>query len=196
MVSGQEARSLFSISSDAAVACKQSVEKIFGPQNWAAYISISNPVMNPVMNTRIVTAVCGVIPPYLYDVGARAAERKFHLDTGFMYDKMYTFAPGKDELPTLPPSSRAIAIGFNHRIAGLGGDATVEEVWDVYFAADSDECELFFNLPRQRGLFATFYGATYMHGTKEIVRVKTYTYDTEHGHGDWDHALSVALETV
>ncbi|CAB5220296.1 hypothetical protein UFOVP236_21 [uncultured Caudovirales phage] len=196
MVSGEETRTLFAITSDAAKPCKAAVEEVFGAQNWAGYISIGNPVFNPVMNTRIVTVVCGVIPPYLYEIGARAAERKFHLDTGFMYDKMYTFAPSASELPALPTSARAIAIGFNHRLAGFGGDPTVEEVWDVYFAADPDECETFFQLPRQRGAYATFYGATYMHQTKEIVRVKTYTYETQHGHGDWDHALAVALETV
>lgn len=196
MVSGGEVRSLFRITSNEAAPCKEAVEEIFGPQNWAAYISIGNPSYNAVMKTRIVTAVNGVIPQYLYDIGARSSERKFHLDTGFMYDKMYTFAPEASELPTLPPSANVIAVGFNHRIAGMGGDPTVEEVWDAYFSADCDECEAHFNLDRLRGEYKTFYGVTYLHQTKEIVRVKTYTYDNQHGHGDWDQALAIALTTL
>lgn len=195
MSSGAEQRNLYAIKSEEAKQQMAVVEQLFGPQNWARYISISNPVFNPVLNTRVVTCVCGVIPAYLYDVGARAAERKFHLDTGFQYDKMYTFAPALDELPALPEGAQPIAIGFNHRIAGLGGDPAVEQVWDVYFIADPATTEAFYSLEEKRGEYATMYGVTYMRDTKEIVRVKVYTYDSEQSHYDWEQALQIALAT-
>lgn len=196
MTAGSESRTLYAMNSAQAKESMATVESVFGPQNWAGYISIGNATANPVMGSRIVTAVCGVIPPYLYEAGARAAERKFHLDTGFMYDKMYTFAPPASELPSLPSSAKAIAIGFNHRIAGLGGDPAVEQVWDVYFSADPDECEQFFGLERRRGQHSTLYGVTYRHDTKEVVRVKVYTYDNPLGHADWEGALQEALATM
>ncbi|MBU3577601.1 hypothetical protein [Polynucleobacter sp. UK-Kesae-W10] len=196
MTTGGESRSLYDMRSAEAKAIMDEVEKIFGPQNWAGYISIGNSVSNSAMGSRIITAVCGVIPHYLYDIGARGAERKFHMDTGFMYDKMYTFAPSADQLPVLPPSAKAIAIGFNHCIAGRGGDPKVENVWDVYFSADPDECESFFNLDKKRGLYSTLYGVTYDHQTKEVLRVKVYTYDNNAGHSDWDGALAEALATM
>lgn len=196
MSDGSSQRVLYQINSDEAAECKRIVEEVFGPQGWGGFISIGNPTFNPVMNSRIVTAVCGVIPEYLYAIGARAAERKYHLDTGCMYDKMYTFAPAASELPTLPQSAQPIAIGFNHLIAGASGDPAVEQVWDVYFSAEPDECESFFGLGRTRGIYATLYGATYRHDTKEVVRVKVYTYNHPLGHSDWQQALQVAMTTM
>jgi hypothetical protein len=195
MSSGSETRVLYAIKSDEAKAIMAQVEAVFGPQNWASYISIGNPAYNPVLKTSIITAVCGVAPGYVYSLGGTSAERKFHMDTGFMYDKIYTFAPGAEDLPALPSSAKAIAIGSNHCIAGMGGDPTVEDAWDVYFSADPDEAEQFFSLERKRGQFATFYGVTYHHSTKEVLRVKVYTYDNDIGHWDWDKALEVALES-
>jgi hypothetical protein len=113
-----------------------------------------------------------------------------------MYDKMYTFAPDSSQLPSLPPSAQTIAIGFNHRIAGAPGDESVEQVLDVYFSADPDDCEAYFGLERARGIYATLYGATYDKDTKQVVRVKVYTYNHPIGHSDWQQALQVALTTM
>lgn len=195
MSSGSETRVLYAIKSDEAKAIMAQVEAIFGPQNWASYVSIGNPSYNAVLKTNIVTAVCGVAPGYVYAMGGTSAERKYHMDTGFMYDKVYTFAPGPDALPALPASAKAIAIGSNHIIAGLGGDPEIEKAWDVYFSADPADAEQFFNLEEKRGEFATFYGVTYDHVTKAVLRVKVYTYDNDGGHWDWDKALEVALES-
>lgn len=193
MVSNGVQRDMVRMNTDAAKQYMNTVEQVFGKQNWAGYVSIGNPVFNPVMNTNIVTAVCGVVPQYLWDSGARVAERKFHLDTGFMYDKAFTFAPSASELPSLPQSAKPIAIGYNLRIAGRGGDPAVEDVWDCYFSADPDEAEPFFGLEQNRGSYATYYGVTYQHQSKEIVRVKVYTYDSKVRHGEWEQALEIAL---
>lgn len=190
-----ESRNLYPINSEKALEYRKLVDDAFGKQNWAGYISVSNPVYNQAVGSTVVTAVCGVIPQYLYDIGARTAERKFHLDTGFMYDKMYTFAPPLDELPSLPPSAKPIAIGYNHTIAGMAGDKSVESVLDVYFIADPDETEAFFGMDRVRGAVATMYGLTYDKESKDVLRKKVYTYDTESGHYDWENALQIALST-
>jgi hypothetical protein len=166
----------------------------YGQQNWNAFVSVGNPTWNSALNTHIVTAVYGSIPPYLYKMGARAAERKYHIDVNEVYEKMYIFVPAADDLPALPPSAFVQAIGFNHRIAGMPGREEVEKVYDVYFGADCDECDEFYGIPKLRGKFATWYGVTYLRDSKQIVRVKTYTYDEPSYFADWEGALRVALQ--
>lgn len=196
MTSGAESRILYAMNTPEAKASMESVEAIFGPQNWAGYISIGNAALNPVMGSRVVTAVCGVIPSYLYDIGARAAERKFHIDTARVYDKMFTFTQPKDGLPELPSSAKFYGFGETHCIAGMSGDPAVENVLDVYFGADPEDAEQFFGLDRCRGEYSTMYGVTYMRGTKQVVRVKVYTYNDATGHADWDGAMQIALSLM
>lgn len=186
---------MYKIDAAEAVAIRAAVEERFGPQNWAQFIAIGSPAFNPVMQQTVVSVVYGVIPNYLYDIGAKVAERKFHMESGCMYDKMYTFSPDPSELPALPPTATPVCIGFNHRISGQGGDAAVENFWDVYFGADTADCQAFFGLPSLVGAFTTLYGVTYRHDTKEVLRVKTYTYDRPVDNANWEQALQIALAT-
>jgi hypothetical protein len=96
-------------------------------------------------------------------------------------------------LPELPASANPIMVGTNHCIAGLGGDAAIEDVSDVYFSADCAEAETFFNLSQIRGAWKTYYGVSFNKNTKEVLRTKTYTYDDERGAGNWEKILEIAL---
>lgn len=193
MFAGDEVRQIYTIGSAKAAESIKVVEDVFGKQDWVNFVAIGTPSFNAAFQMNVVAAIYGVVPNYLHDAGGRLAERKFHLDTKMVYEKMFMPTPTGYVFPPLPPSAAVIAIAVNHRIAGMDGDASVEDVHDVYFSADCAEAEQFFQLPEQRGKWKTYYGVSFHKDTKEVLRVKTYAYDYENGPGNWEQILEIAL---
>lgn len=193
MSSGDEQRQMFTMGSSKASEIVRTVEDVFGRQNWANFVAIATPSYNPALQMTVVSAVYGVVPHYLYAIGARIAERKFHLESKLMYEKMFTPIPDGKQLPALPQSAIPLWVGCNHCIAGMGGDLSVEDVHDVYFSADPADAEAFFQIPEKRGAWKTYYGVSFNKNTMQVLRVKTYAYDTQDGPGNWEKLLELAL---
>lgn len=193
MSSGDEQRQMYTIGSEKAQEIVRSVEAVFGKRDWMNFVAIATPSFNAALQVTVVSAVYGVVPHYLYEIGGRVAERKFHMETKLVYEKMFTPVPDGVALPALPPSAKTIGLGVNHRISGMGGDASVEDVCDVYFSADCAEAEAFFQLPEKRGAWKTYYGVSFNKNTQQVLRVKTYAYDAESGPGNWEKLLELAL---
>jgi hypothetical protein len=193
MSAGDEQRELYTIGSEKAAQSVKIVEAAFGKQDWNNFVAIGTPAFNAALQMTVVSAIYGVVPHYLHAIGARVAERKFHLDTNLVYEKMFTPVPDGIALPALPATARKIGLGINHCIAGLGGDQSVEDVNDVYFSADPAEAEAFFQLPEKRGAWKTYYAVSFHKDTKAVLRVKTYTYDHANGPGNWERLLELAL---
>lgn len=187
MVADDLTRATFLIDAPEAAQSKQSVEAVFGKQNWLQYIGISEESDSPVGGARVVTAYYHMVPDYLIKRGVRMARRKFCLDTGCVHEKLIDFVSfDLNKLPALPPSTRPIATSENHCIIGYKVDPTVERYADAYFYADPAECEAFFGLPRVRGTVQTSYGITYDVFTKAIVRVKAFTCDNADIAPNWE----------
>lgn len=194
MTDGVSDRFLYHIDSPQAQQLMIEINQTFGSQNWHQFISVGNSDWNEVMHSRIVSAVYGVIPPHLWAIGARAAERKFHVDTMCVYEKIFTYSQPAEHYGFLPTSATTWGEGFLHTIAGLKGDSSLEDIGDIYFIADPDETESMFGLKRLRGKHATRYGVTFRRSTMEVVRVKVYVYDDAESHWDWEGAVQLWIE--
>lgn len=191
MTDGVSDRVLYHIDSPKAQELMVEINQKYGSQNWHQYISVGDSAWNEVMQSRIISAVYGVIPPQLWAMGARAAERKFHIDTQSVYEKIFTYSKPASEYGFLPKSATTWGEGYLHTIAGLKGDPALEDIGDIYFTADAEETESMFGLKQLRGKFATRYGVTFRRSTMEVVRAKVYVYDDESSHWDWEGAVQL-----
>jgi len=194
MVSGPLTRAMHAVQAPESHGFTLKVEEIFGRQNWTAFTAVSNSNYNEAIGQTVISAIYGVIPDYLSQAGAKAAQRKFHLESASVYDKIYRLQKVDEQCPALPSSAKVYAIGETHCVAGYSGDASVEQFRDVYFSADKSDIESMFNTQVSEGKFSTYYALTYNKETLEVVRTKVYQYDSAAA-GDWDLALEIALST-
>lgn len=106
--------------------------------------------------------------------------RKFELDSGLSYLKYYT----KPEAPfhLLPAGVSLLSVG-RVKAEEYRPSPPLRNECAYYFTGDCDVIEAFYELPKIRGAYSTFYGATYLDDT--LIKVKQYTYDTPGRFADW-----------
>lgn len=158
------------------------------------YFSVSKPVFHEVLGEEVVTC-CLPLTKSIALVGPQTAltARKFCMESKTSFLRSYELYPG--ERPAwLPESAQLYGYGINHPELGRPFPALASTFEDFYFAGDPDAMEAAFNLPRNRGAYETFYGATVVNGVP--VRVKQYCYDEQNTFSDWDVGFMVLCKRL
>lgn len=165
------------------------LEGRFGPLNTASWYSVSTGQHNAIYDDTIVSVVFAVNPPYLEDGLVGATGRKYFVNKGWIYDKVYAFlAPGSNPLP-LPADGRAMYLGKLVNVLGQPGDEDLTRYQCLYFMhPDHGAVESWANQTLPRGAYSTFYAATYdTRDDNRLLRMKTYVYhDQGEFFSDWD----------
>lgn len=161
----------------------------FGEVNPATWYSVSSAQHNAIYGDDIVSVVFSANPPYLDNLDLGASGRKYFMNKGWVYDKVYLFLhPHGCPLP-LPDAGTGMYIGKLVNIYGQPGDEDLTRYQCLYFMhPDHAAVEAWAGQSLPRGKYSTFYAATF--DTKDgnrLLRMKTYVYD-EQGDlfSDWD----------
>jgi hypothetical protein len=148
---------------------------------------ISTPSYNEVLGQNVIsTFLWEDHVPVLTIDGMKLVtrSRKFCLESGGIYDRLYLLPEKSDSYKFLPASARLLAKSVNtHAEGGL----RLPEFFDVYFGGDDKDVQRHFGLPPKVGAERTYYGATVAGG--DVVRVKQYCYDAPGVFHDWDGAI-------
>lgn len=164
------------------------LEKQFGPIDASGWYSVSTPQYNSIYDDRIVSAIIRSKPAYLDSLDPVSVGRKFFLDKGWVYDKVYTFTtPDSCTLP-YPPGALPMFVGQLINVYGQPGDQDLTRYQCLYFMhKDHAQVERWAGKPLPKGKYSTFYAATFDTGrNSELKRMKTYVYDEQGGFSDWD----------
>jgi hypothetical protein len=168
------------------------IEQRFPGFDLASLSLVSTPVYHDVLKQNVISTFLWEddVPGLTID-GLRliARSRKFCLESGSKYDRLYTFPDGSESFKFLPPSSRLLAKSVNSRIEG---PLRMPDITDIYFAGSDHEVQRRFGLPPRTGSERTYYGATIANG--DVVRVKQYLYDAPGIFYDWDGTVKRAAE--
>jgi len=156
------------------------------PEDWH---SVSSPQWNSIYNDHIVSVIFLNRPTYFGDAMLLAVGRKYFMDKGWVYDKIYPFVT-KDNCPIPYPSGGSpLALGYMVNVYGQPGDADLTRYKDVYFMhPDHAAVEQWAGMSLPKGKYATFYAATFdtLAGANKLLRMKTYVYDDQTPYSDWD----------
>ena len=167
----------------------QVLEAKFGKINPGTWYSVSSAQFNAIYDDDIVSVVFAANPPYLDHLDLGASGRKFFMNKGWVYDKVYVFQrPEECPLP-LPPGGRGMYIGKLLNVYGQPGSEDLTRYQCLYFMhGDHAAVEAWAGQSLPQGAYSTFYAATFdtQDGNK-LLRMKTYVYD-EQGDlfSDWD----------
>lgn len=159
--------------------------KIFGEDTWW---SISTAQYNPIYNDNVVSVVFGAKPAYLAHLDTAAIGRKYFLNNGWVYDKVYTFVhPHQNVLPC-PDGATALFDGKLINVFGQPGDKDLTRYVCLYFMhKDHVAVEAWSNQQLPQGKYSTFYAATFdTEDSNKLLRLKTYCYDEQGQYSDWD----------
>jgi hypothetical protein len=145
---------------------------------------ISTPSYNEVLGQNVISTFLWEddVPGLTIDgMKLITRSRKFCLESGGIYDRLYILPDKSDSYKFLPASARLLAKSLNtHAEGGLH----LPEFFDVYFGGDDEDMQRHFGLPPKVGAERTYYGATIACG--DVVRVKQYCYDAPGAFHDWD----------
>lgn len=157
--------------------------------NEASWSSVTTPQYNPIYDDDIVSAVFKAKPAYLDKMQTVVSTgRKYFMNKGWVYDKIYSFSdPGTNTLP-LPPGALAMGLGKLINVYGQPGDEDLTRYRCVYFMhRDHAVVEAWVGKTLPQGKYSTFYAVTYdVKDGKKLLRVKTYCYDEQNEYSDWD----------
>lgn len=183
-----ETRVAFDRLSPEFAAAVAQLEAQFGPQPAHMWKSISSPQHNSIYDDLIVSTVNLMRPPYLDDLKPCAVGRKFFLNKGWIYDKVYLFTHVGDCTLPRPQAANPLFIGELLNIYGQPGDESLADYKCLYFScADHSAVEEWAGKPLPQGAYQTFYSATFdtANGNNRL-RMKTYTYETKGAFTDWE----------
>jgi hypothetical protein len=178
---GDASRALYA-SNDAKVG---SVKEVFPWFDARDYFSISAPVHHDVLKEHVVTGYLHRLQAeFLTEEKNILLARKFCLQSKTSHFRVYRLF--RDEKPEwLPPSAKVFFIGENEEEFGRAFNPLALSFYDLYFSGDAEEIEATFHLPKRRGAYQTYFGATVADG--KPVRLKQYVYDEQNdGCSDWD----------
>lgn len=153
---------------------------------------ISSPSFNEVIRQNVIsTFLWEDDVPGLTINGLRliSRSRKFCLEAGKFYDRLYTFPSGSESYPFMPASCKLMARSVNTNIQdGL----VLPDFFDLYFSGEHAVVEEAFSLPNRVGAQTTYYGVTVLEG--KVVRAKQYCYDRPGIFFDWDGVVYRAAQ--
>ena len=151
------------------------------------YFSISEPALHEVLGEPVIT--CNLPYPQsaiLAGPDAAMAARKFCMDSGTSFLRVYTLPVGPKP-DWLPEEANLLLVGENFEEFGRPFNAQSKTFKDYYFGGSPDVIEAHFDLPKRRGAYDTWYGATVVDG--QVIRVKQYCYETQSAFSDWEVAF-------
>jgi hypothetical protein len=171
-----------------AVACPQQItsalKQKFSGVDLSRLSLISSPAYNEVLKQNVISTFLWEddVPGLTVDgMKLIARSRKFCLESGGNYDRLYVFSPSSESYKFLPSSCKVLAKSVNtHASSSL----KLPEFLDIYFRGDHAEVQQKFGLPPRLGAERTYYGATLVNN--DVVRVKQYCYDAPGIFHDWD----------
>jgi hypothetical protein len=157
------------------------------------YVAISSPVFHDILQENVISAILPydalkyIFVPTNYLAGAR----KFCLSSNTSFIKQYL--PLTPELipKWLPEYCIPLSKGYNYEEYARPYPPITNNFTDYYFGGDPELVESYFNLPKIRGKYSTWYAATEMNG--KVVRVKQYTYDIQGTLSDWSNAFETIM---
>jgi len=154
------------------------------PESW---YSISTPQFNSIYGDSIVSVVFGANPAYHGELGA--AGRKYFLEKGWVYDKVYEFLrPGACTLP-IPVGGKGMYVGKLVNVFGQPGDEDMTRYQCLYFMHPNHAAvEQWAGKTLPQGAYSTFYAATFdTEDGNKLLRMKTYIYHDQNDlFSDWD----------
>lgn len=161
----------------------------FGRINPVSWYSVSSAQHNAIYGDDIVSVVFAANPPYLDHLDLGASGRKYFVNKGWVYDKVYLYLqPDNCPLP-LPQGGRGMYIGKLINVYGQPGDEDLTRYQCLYFMhSDHAAVEAWAGQSLPQGKYSTFYAATFdTEDGNKLLRMKTYVYD-EQGDlfSDWD----------
>lgn len=160
----------------------------FGHINPNSWHSVSTPQCNAIYGDDIVSVVFFAKPAYLDVLNPAAVGRKFFMNKGWVYDKVYTFLPPPDCPLPLPPDGRGMYIGKLVNVYGQPGDEDLTRYQCLYFMHnDHAAVEAWAGQSLPQGKYSTFYAATFdTEDGNKLLRMKTYVYHEQGSFSDWD----------
>lgn len=189
MLCDGEERQAFQAGSPEFEAQLKFLRSKFGNINPAPWYSVSSPQYNAIYKDDIVSVVFSANPPYFDNLDLGASGRKYFINKGWVYDKVYLFLGPEDCTLPLPVGGRGMYIGKLLNVYGQPGDADLTRYQCLYFMHnDHAAVEAWAGQSLPHGRYSTFYAATF--DTKDnnrLLRMKTYVYDEQNElFSDWD----------
>jgi hypothetical protein len=181
-------REAFDHGSDEFASAVSNIEQQFGPQPSSMWKSISTPHYNSIYDDQIVSTVNMIRPTYLDDLKPFATGRKFFLNKGWVYDKVYLFTHVGDCTLPRPQGSNPLCIGGLLNIYGQPGDEDLTQYKCLYFScADHSAVEEWASKSLPQGAYQTFYSATFdTADDNRVLRMKSYVYSEPGPFTDWN----------
>jgi hypothetical protein len=166
----------------------EQIESQFGKQNHGAWRSISSPQHNSIYDDDVVSVLFVVFPPIYDYLNLLHCGRKFFLNQGWVYDKLYEVArPGQVDLP-MPEGAKPLSIGYLTQVYGMPSNGDLSRYKCLYFQHDDHAAvEAWCGKALPQGKYSTFYAATFdTEDGNKLLRMKTYVYDDHTFYSDWD----------
>lgn len=188
MLSGGEERFAYQNGSEEFAQAVANLKAKFGAIDESGWYSVSTPQYNPLYNDDVVSAIIRSKPAYLDSYQPASVGRKFFMNRGWVYDKVYTFVgPNEQPLPC-PEGGIPMFVGYLVNVYGQPGDADFTHFKCLYFMhKDHAQVERWAGQGLPQGRYSTFYAATFDTAKENrLLRMKTYCYDDQGGFSDWD----------
>lgn len=153
---------------------------------------ISSPSYHEVMKQNIISTFPreGLAPGQVIDgMKVITRSRKFCVESGWIYDKIYALPDFSERFKFIPSSCRVLAKSTN---LAAPGTPPVPDFYDVYFGGGHTDVQRAFNLDPRPWAQQTYYGVTVYRN--EVVRLKQYCYDTPGMCSNWDDIVRMAAE--
>lgn len=169
----------------------------FGPLNTNTWALISAPHFNNIYDDDVVSVVFYVKPAYMDIIDASAVGRKYFLNRGWVYDKVYTFTTRSTCQLPFPLGSLPMFIGKLVNVYGQPGDEDLSRYQCLYFThQDHKEVERWSGHSLPQGGYSTSYAATFdVESGNRLLRIKNYVYDEQNDISDLDVAwLQIAKQ--
>jgi len=150
--------------------------------------SISSPQYSSIYNDTIVSTIFKVHPTYLKHLNPSAVGRKYFLNKGWVYDKVYQYTCATTCLLPSPIGSMPLYIGYLVNVYGQLGDTDFSHYKCLYFYhQDHAVVEAWADTKLISGTYSTFYAATFdTLDNNKLLRMKSYAYDEQGAFSDWD----------
>jgi hypothetical protein len=164
------------------------IEAQFGKQNSSAWRSISTPQHNTIFDDDVVSVMFVTFPPIYDHLNLFHCGRKFFLNQGWVYDKLYEVAKEGDCGFPIPEGAKALALGYLVQVWGMPSNGDLARYKCVYFQHDDHAVvEAWAGKSLPQGKYSTFYAATFdTENENALMRMKTYVYNDHGFYSDWD----------
>lgn len=174
------------------------INEIFGQQDTSCWVSATTEQTNNIVEDEVVSVMLKHGLPYLDHIKTVALGRKFFITKKEIYDKVYLLIPSPYTCRfNLPENSNVISEGYLINIFGQPGDEDLSRYRCIYFScSDHSAVEQWYGSTLPKGLYSTYYAATFDNITKERLRVKTYCYDEKSIYSDWGDKIALHRNTV